>query len=146
MFRRVVKEDRELFLNLSEEFYNSEAVLHSISPKIIESTFEEIVNSDRYLEAFIFSYDGEDCGYGLLAKTFSPEAGGICIWIEEIYIREAMRDKGLGSKFLNFVEDNYDFTRLRLEIEESNEKAQSLYERYGYKVLGYRQMHKDIEF
>lgn len=144
MFRRVKKEDREIFLTLSNEFYNSEAVLHSISQETIGRTFDEIIKSDRYLEAFIFSYEDEDCGYGLLAKTFSPEVGGICIWVEEIYIRENMRDKGLGSSFLKYIEENYEFARLRLEIEESNERAQSLYERYGYKVLGYRQMHKDI--
>ena len=145
MFRKIEERDRDIFIKFCDEFYSSDAVLHKLSVATIERTFNEVISSDRYLEAFIIEHDGKACGYGLLSKSFSPEVGGICIWLEELYIRKESRDKGLGSEFLEYIEDNYTFARLRLEIEESNQKAQSLYERYGYKVLGYRQMHKDID-
>ena len=35
-------------------------------------------------------------GYALLAKTFSQEAGGLVVWLDEMYVRPAYRSKGLG--------------------------------------------------
>lgn len=44
-----------------------------------------------YAEAYLFEQDGQIAGYGTLAKTFSTEAGGLVIWLEEVYIRQEFR-------------------------------------------------------
>jgi ribosomal protein S18 acetylase RimI-like enzyme len=90
--------------------------------------------------------DGEPAGYGLTAKTFSQEAGGYVIWLEELYIREQFRSRGLGSEFFAYVEKKYagQAARFRLEVEEDNVRAISLYKRLGYEALDYTQMIKEI--
>ncbi len=144
MVRRLEKGDKELYLKMSHEFYNSDAVLHSVPDENFEKTFQELMKSDLYAEAFILSLDGEDVGYALLAKTFSQEAGGLCIWIEELYVRQKARGKGLGSEFFKFLLKNRPATRYRLEIEPENEGAIRLYKRYGFADFPYGQMAKDI--
>ena len=46
----------------------------------------------------------EILGYAMIAKSFSTEFGKPCMWIEDLYIREAYRGTGLGSKFLDYIE------------------------------------------
>ncbi len=145
MIRKLTADDKEIYIGMAEEFYHSDAVLAPIPRTFIERTVEEALRSDTYAEIFLFEYEGETAGYALIAKTFSQEAGGMVWWIEEVYIRELFRSKGLGREFFEYIENHMDegVARLRLEVEEENIRAVSLYERLGYKVLDYMQMVKD---
>ncbi len=100
------------------------------------------MRSDEYIECFIFEHEGETAGYALIAKTFSPEAGGVVVWIEELYVREGFRGKGLGKAFFAYMEQNYNVSRYRLEVEPDNVRAKKLYSALGYKKLPYEQMIK----
>lgn len=143
MIRRIKQSDKDIFLRLSREFYRSEAVLHDIPEEFHKNTFDELMRSDDYAQGYIFcSKDGTPAGYALTAKTFSHEAGGYVIWIEEIYIRPQFRGKGLGKQFFTYVE-TLGAARLRLEAEQDNERAIALYRSLGYKPLHYVQMIKE---
>ena len=142
MLRKITPNDRETYIALSEEFYSSDAVDHPIPVAFHEKSFDELMRSDEYIEAFIFEQDGETAGYALIAKTFSPEAGGVVVWIEELYVREGFRGKGLGKAFFAYMEQNYNVSRYRLEVEPDNVRAKKLYSALGYKKLPYEQMIK----
>ena len=88
MFRRITKDDRALYLSLAREFYASPAVLHGVPDAYLQRTFDEAVRSDTYAEIYIL---GEGGGYALLAKSFSQEAGGPVVWLDEFYVREEAR-------------------------------------------------------
>ena len=94
----------------------------------------------------LFRSEGEIAGYGLIAKTFSQEAGGMVYWLEELYIMEEYRSKGLGSEYFGYMEDHKEegVTRFRLEVEKENERAWKLYKRQGYDWLEYDQMIKEF--
>lgn len=146
MIRKLEEKDRQLYLTMAKEFYHSDAVLHPVPDVYFERTIDEALRSDAYAEIFIFEHEGEPAGYGLLAKTFSQEAGGIVWWIEEAYVREQFRSKGLGREFFNYLNKvkGEDVTRFRLEVEEDNVRAVELYKRLGYEKLEYDQMIKDM--
>lgn len=144
MIRRIDPNDRNLFVTLSKEFYSTDAVSHTIPHEYHEKSFDELMRSDEYIECFIFEQDGETAGYALIAKTFSPEAGGVVVWIEELYVREGFRGKGLGKAFFKYMEENYPAARYRLEIEPENLRAKKLYSSLGYKELPYAQMIKGV--
>ena len=95
--RKAEEKDRELYFELVREFYSSEAVLHTIPEKNIENTFAELMRSEEYTKAFIIEENGAAAGYALTARHFSQEAGGEVIWIDELYIREEFRARGLGT-------------------------------------------------
>lgn len=67
-------------------------------------------------------------------------------WLDELYIMEAFRSKGLGSEFFHYIESNKEpgVTRFRLEVEADNNRAAALYERLGYKNMAYNQMIKEF--
>lgn len=146
MIRQIREKDKEEFIKMSQMMYTSDAVSHDIPLEHHLRTFEELMKSDVYAQAYILEFDGKTAGYALLAKTFSREAGGMVIWIEELYIKEEYRSKGLGSEFFGFIEKNksFDTARLRLEVEDDNTGAIKLYKRMGYEFLDYKQMIKDF--
>ena len=133
-------------MEMASEFYHSPAVLHPVPDAFFERTADETLGSDAYAQIYMLECDGEPAGYGLTAKTFSQEAGGYVIWLEELYIREQFRSRGLGSEFFAYVEKKYagQAARFRLEVEKDNVRAISLYKRLGYEVLDYTQMIKEI--
>ena len=143
-FRTIEEKDKELFFELSEEFYNSPAVLAPINPEFHTNAFNELMRSRDYLECYIIEYDGETAGFGLLNICYCHEAGGKMVWFEELYIREQFRSHGIGRKFFAFVEQNHPAMRYRLEVEKENERAVKLYKSLGYDFLEYDQMIRDM--
>ncbi len=146
-FRKIKPSDKQEFIKMSADFYSSDAVLSNIAPSCHENTFNELMRSDDYLICYMFSDDssGEIIGYSLLNRLFTHEAGGLTMWIEELYIKDAYRGRGVGGRFLDFVEKAHPAKRYRLETEPENAGAASLYNRHGYKKLDYMQMYKDFD-
>ena len=140
--RKLQSADKDVYVSMVKTFYSSEAVLHEIPDSFIESTFSELMDRDTYAEGFIFEDGAKAVGYGLISKTFSQEAGGMVVWVEEVYIGKAYRSKGIGTAFFSFLEENYPAARYRLETEPDNDSAARLYGRLGYKKLGYVSMIK----
>ncbi len=146
MIRDVKQTDKEIFLKMMKEFYSSPAVDHEVNPQNFETTFEAAMNKSPFMRALILEVEGEAAGFGLLSFTYSNEAGGMVVLIEELYINEAHRSQGLGKKYFEFVEKEYPSAkRFRLEVMQDNRKAIDLYKRIGYDILEYTQMIRDFE-
>ena len=145
MIRKMQKEDEEIFFDLTDLFYASDAVMHPIPQKYHVDAFKEIIRSNVYIDGYIFEVKGKPVGYAITTKTFSHEAGGITLWIDEIYVLKGYRSMGLGKEFFNFLQTSIDFSiaRLRLEVESDNERAIILYKEMGFEKLEYAQMFKD---
>lgn len=137
MIRQIKPNDKTEYITMAEDFYSSPAVLSPVPKSHFEITFDELMKGSAYTQGFIFECDEKIAGYGLIAKTFSQEAGGIVIWIEEIYVKSAFRNQGLGSEFIEYIKNNVPAKRYRLETEPENIKAQELYKRHGFKHLEY---------
>lgn len=141
MIRELERKDKEIFFSLLDEFYNSNAVLAPIPKSYYQDIFEYMFAPNTSAKTFIIESDGVVCGYGVINITFSMEAGGKTLWLEDLYIRKEFRSRGLGKEYFNYVFDTFkDIRRYRLEVEEENEKAIKLYKSLGFKFLDYKQM------
>ena len=141
-YRPIASSDREDYLRMAHTFYHSDAVLHPVPDAHFELTFDEMMRSDTYARGYILECDGQTAGYALLAVTFSQEAGGLTWWVEELYVQDAFRGKGLGSSFLKelAVTAPPEVKRIRLEVEDDNTRAVKLYRSLGFEALEYGQM------
>lgn len=143
MIRKLTAADRDIYLAMAHEFYHSPAVLHAVPDEYLRRGFDEMMRSDQYMQCMLLEHEGNTAGYALLSRTYSQEAGGICVWIEEIYLRPEYRQKGLGRAFFDALEQLLPAARYRLEIEPDNQRAERLYRSLGFEALPYRQMVKD---
>lgn len=140
--RKMIREDKNVIIDMMRVFYASPAVLSNGSEEIFEADVENCVNDSPYLEGFVFEENGEILGYGMIAKSFSTEFGKPCIWVEDLYLEPEYRGQGIGSKFFEYLEQNYTDCIFRLEVEEENERAIHVYEKNGFAVLPYMEMKK----
>ena len=144
--RPMEQKDFDKVLKMMKVFYASDALLIHPEEAVLRKTLEDAIEAGPYVEGFVFCGGEELAGYGMIAKSYSTEMGGRCIWIEDIYIKPEFRGQGLGTGFLQFVEDRYQdwAVRLRLEAEEDNKKAMAVYRSAGFETLGYVQLVKTI--
>ena len=140
--RKIRSDDKNDYINMARAFYATDAVLIHVDDRHFESTFNELMRSEDYAICYILELDGKTAGYSLLAKTYSQEAGGFVIWIEEIFVLPEFRGRGIGREFFSFLIQNRpeSVKRLRLEAERENEGAIRLYKSFGFNFLGYDQM------
>lgn len=146
MIRKFVPEDREDYIRFSTEFYNSSAVDKPVPREHFEQGFDEMMRSDVYVQGYMLVCDGNNVGYCVTMKTYSVEAGGITIWIDELFVLEEYRSKGLGRELFKYIEENGDkkLRRIRLEVEFENGRAISLYKKMGFEPAPYDGMWKTI--
>lgn len=140
--RKMIRDDKDIIIDMMREFYASPAVLSNGSQEIFEADVESCVNDSPYLEGFVFEENDEIQGYGMIAKSFSTEFGKSCIWIEDLYLKPEYRGLGIGSKFFEYLEQKFTDCIFRLEVEEENERAIHVYEKNGFAVLPYMEMKK----
>ena len=142
MVRRMKKEDKDSVLEMMRVFYASPAVLSNGSEEIFLNDIENCVNDSPYLEGYIVEDAGQIRGYAMIAKSYSTEFGKPCVWIEDLYLKEAYRGAGLGSAVLQCITDRYPGCIFRLEVEEENTRAIEVYKKNGFTVLPYMEMKK----
>ena len=144
MIRDMTQEDKRVFLEMAEKFYSSKAVTHKVDRPIYETTFNTAMSKSPLLRALIVEDEEKPVGFGFLSFYYATEVGGLVVLLEDLYIDEAGRGKGLGSQFMQFVEQEYPSAkRFHLEVTKENKRAIDLYCKLGYKVLDYVQMVKE---
>lgn len=140
--REIRESDRSTLLDMMKTFYSSEAVATNGSDEIFNNDIDACIGNSPYLEGYVLTNDGEILGYTMLAKSFSTEYGKVCIWIEDIYIIDSCRGRGLGSMMLKFITEKYPNALLRLEVEEENKRAVAAYKKAGFDFMPYLEMKK----
>ena len=140
--RMMKREDKPAVIDMMRVFYASPAVLSNGSEEIFENNVENCVNDSPYLEGYVIEGSNGIQGYAMVAKSFSTEFGKECIWIEDLYLKDEYRGKGIGSMFFEFITRKYDGCVFRLEVEEENERAIKTYKKCGFDVLPYMEMKK----
>lgn len=147
-FRNFVKEDRESFFVMVKKFYAPPAVLHFPSDEVMLSAFDAAIEMPEFVKGILFECDGKPAGYAMVSLKFETEVGGLAAWIEELLVEEEFRGKGIGSRFFEFLAEEFKgkIKRIRLEAGEDNLDAIRLYKRLGFEFLDYRQMVIDKDF
>lgn len=144
--RPMENRDTEEVLAMMKIFYDSPAILHKASEEVLRRDIRDCVGDVPFVEGFVFEKENQIAGYSMIAKSYSTEYGGICIWIEDLYIKPEYRGSGIGTQFFSYLEEQYgeNAVRLRLEVEKDNARAIGVYKKCGYQELSYVQMTKEI--
>ncbi len=143
--RAMQLKDMEEVVGMMRVFYDSPVVIHAAPDEILRQDVKDCVGDCPYIEGYIFEENDRILGYSMVAKSYSTEYGGICVWVEDLYMKEEARGLGIGTAFFSFLDEKYkdQAVRFRLEVEEENERAVAVYKKAGYHPLPYMQMTKE---
>ena len=142
---RIGGSTNEVF-EMMRDFYDSPAILHDVSEEVLRRDIDACTSDNPYMEGLVFRAHGGIAGYAMLAKSFSTEFGGICIWIEDLYMKPEYRGGGIGTQFFGYLEKTYQgqAVLLKLEVERGNTWAIEVYKKCGYRELPYMEMIKEL--
>ena len=147
-FRKFTENDKELFFSMVKKFYAPPAVLHFPSDEVMMSSFYASLEIPELVKGYMFECDGSPAGYAIVSMKFETEVGGMAAWIEELFVEEEFRSKGIGRNFFSFLADELkgEIKRIRLEVGDDNDGAKKLYKNLGFEFLDYKQMVIDKDF
>ena len=97
--------------------------------------FDQFVRDNTYGKAWLILCDERYVGYVVLTVSFSFEYRGYDAFIDELYIAEEHRERGIGRRAMEFVEvaaAELGVNAIHLEVTHGNDPAIGLYRRVGY--------------
>lgn len=141
-FRDLTPEDHDLVVPMVQVFYRSDAVDHPVDAAILERSFQDAASpAEPLLRGLLIQWEDKPAGYMYLTQCYSAEVGGRCVFLEEIFLKEEYRRRGLGAQVMAWLEQEYPAARrFRLEVTQANQGAVHLYQKAGYTFLRYEQM------
>jgi GNAT superfamily N-acetyltransferase len=101
IIRFAEEKDAELILQCIKEL----AEYEKMSSEVIASVkdIQETLFEKSYAEVVICEYDGEPAGFCLFFHNYSTFLGKPGLYIEDLFVKEKFRGKGLGKTLLQFM-------------------------------------------
>ncbi|NGY36218.1 GNAT family N-acetyltransferase [Flavobacterium sp. XN-5] len=134
-FKPLAHSDIDTIVDLMQQFYAIDN--YPIDIKISKSLFIEFLANEEIGNAWLILSENEIIGYVILTYIFSFEYQGKIAFLDELYLTEKARGKGVGSKTIAFVIEESKKKELKLiylEIENHNQNAQKLYLASGFEL------------
>jgi ribosomal protein S18 acetylase RimI-like enzyme len=129
--------DEDLLVELMREFYVIEHL--PFDEQVIRKGLREILGNSVYGFIHLIRAGGDEgdvAGYLVLTFGFSLEFHGRDALIDELYLREGFRGKGLGRAALDLAEEvcrREGIKSMHLEVDRVNVRAQDVYRKAGYR-------------
>jgi GNAT superfamily N-acetyltransferase len=124
----------ELLLVLMEEFYAYGAIAYD--PAVARRALAELLATPSLGVVWLVESESQPIGYAVVAFGFSLELGGRDAILDELYVREPYRGKGVGRSVLCVVEETCrerGVRALHVEVDETDERAQGFYASAGFR-------------
>jgi len=125
--------DSDLLVELMREFYEFEQIL--FDEAVVRRALCQLLGDRTYGVAYLIRVGGRAAGYCVLTFGFSLEFHGRDALIDELYLREGYRGRGLGMACLEHVEAvcaGEGIRAIHLLVARGNPRARSVYARAGY--------------
>ncbi len=126
-------EDIETLLELMKAYYAFDR-LH-FDERNARFALNQMIGDENLGSLWIISYNGQEVGYIAITFGFSLEFGGQDAFIDEFFILEGFRGKGIGTSVLGLVEPilkELKVNALHLEVDRDNVAAQKYYQAQGF--------------
>ncbi|HEY0098534.1 MAG TPA: GNAT family N-acetyltransferase [Pyrinomonadaceae bacterium] len=126
--------DVETLIELMREFYAFDHI--AFDEGAARRALGQILRDRRFGVIHLLSVDGAAAGYLVVTFGFSLEFGGRDAFVDELYLRENFRGRGIGKASLELAGTvclQEGIHALHLEVERANTKAQGIYRQAGFR-------------
>jgi GNAT superfamily N-acetyltransferase len=133
VFKPVAQDDLDVALVLMREFYAHEGL--AFDEAAAGRALLGLIGDDRFGRAFLIGLETDVAGYAVLTFGYSLEFQGRDAFVDELYLREPYRGRGLGKRALEFLSEvcaQQGIRALHLEVERANYRAQAVYREFKF--------------
>ncbi len=134
-FHALQSSDIETIVPLMQEFYAIDN--YPIDPETTKELFQTFIEDENLGMAWLISHNNNFVGYVIVTYIFSFEYKGRIAFLDELYLNEKARSKGIGKAALAFIQEHAmqkDLKIMYLEIESHNNVAKNLYLANDYTI------------
>jgi len=129
--------DIPLLVALTNQFYAESGLTLPAAPAT--HTFGQLLSEPERGRVWVLEWDAQPVGYIVLTVCFSMEYGGLRGFVDDLFVQQPYRGRGLGTAAL--VEVHRFCTALGVralfvETDPTNETAQQFYRRRGFGADG----------
>jgi ribosomal protein S18 acetylase RimI-like enzyme len=124
-------------VELMTEFYAEAG--YTLLPEPAARTFAYLLGDPKLGQVWILEYDSLAAGYIVLTVCFSMEYGGLRGFVDDLFVRESYRGRGLARAALEEVRRTCEVLGVRalhVEVGPENDAARGVYRRSGFKHSG----------
>jgi ribosomal protein S18 acetylase RimI-like enzyme len=125
--------DIDALLPLMREFYAGEKL--PFDEVVLRRALAELWAEPLHGGVWLARMGPEPVGYGVLCCGFSLEYRGRDAFVDELYVRPAWRDRGIGNRLLDAMETRCreaGIVALHLEVDHDNPDGRRLYAKRGF--------------
>lgn len=127
-FKTLEISDIEVITQMMQDFYAIDN--YPMDVEVAKKLFQEFISNEHLGKSWLIYTENEIVGYIILTFIFSFEYGGKIAFVDELFIKETARGKGIGKEAIQFIQREVPKLSLKLlylEVEPHNENAQKLY-------------------
>ncbi len=134
-------------LRMMQGLYAEDAALSAVDVARFPLTIVRLLTEPALGRIVLFKSDDAICGYAILIPYWSNEFGGNLVFIDELFVDQALRGRGIARSFLAFLAERPPFqaVALALEVSPRNERARALYESLGFHQRHHEMMTRKLE-
>jgi GNAT superfamily N-acetyltransferase len=132
-YKTITHSDIDSITAMMLEFYGIDGYPMDIEKS--KNLFAEFLQNENLGKAWLIFLEDIIIGYIILTFVFSFEYGGKIAFVDELYLSENARGKGIGRSCIEFIKieaAKLSLKLLYLEVEHHNSNAQQLYLSSGF--------------
>lgn len=145
--RKATSDDAPEIACLVRDYWSFEGIEEFRADRV-EHALRQLLSSDSLGCGWLARVDGQAVAYVLIVYVFSLENGGLTAEIDELFVQETHRGRGLGRELLAVAETacrEAGCTNISLQIGRGNHTARAFYLGQGFTDRqGYDLLEKDL--
>jgi ribosomal protein S18 acetylase RimI-like enzyme len=121
-------------LRMMRKLYEEDGQPLRVNPATFPSTIDYVLANPASGRIVLLTDNHVLYGYALLASYWSNEWGGVVLLLDELFVDEEFRGRGIAKSLLKYLERERPFGAVvaALEVSWHNTRAQALYESMGF--------------
>lgn len=133
IFKPATSDDIETLIVMMRDLYAHDGL--TFDEAIARRALLGVIGDDTLGRVFLVLSANEVAGYAVLTFGYSLEFHGRDAFVDELYLRDEYRGRGIGKRALQFLTEvcaAEGVNALHLEVERENTSAQTVYRKFGF--------------
>src|SRR5262245_26302454 len=133
VFEPATSNEIEMLVAMMRELYAYDGL--AFDEAIARRALMGLIDNETSGRVFLIRLANDVAGYAVLTFGYSLEFHGRDAFVDELYLRDEYRGRGIGKHALQFLTDvcaDEGVSALHLEVERENRSAQAVYRKFGF--------------